>query len=155
MTAHRVPMVSQTTEKLCWEACGRMLWLWHHKKILDYSQRAGHFATMNAGLTEDQMDVFYKQLGLRSLEKPRGANVVHALGWTPVIVTSVDEVSGHAFVVSGFDGRNRTYDVVNPSGRMVVNFDTDSNVSTASTATVIRLATHEVDSKLGSRIWYW
>jgi papain like cysteine protease AvrRpt2 len=153
MTAYRVPMISQTTEKLCWEACGKMLWLWRHKKILDYGARAGAFATMNSGLVESQMDVFYKQLGLRALEKPRGANVRHALGWGPVIITSVDKATGHAMVVSGFDGRN--YDIVNPCGVASMDFETDSNVTTVCDATVTTLAAQDVDTKLGTHIWYW
>ena len=105
MTDYPVPPISQRTVKLCWEACGHMLWDWRYRDDAGmrarYAQTAGHYTSLDTGLAAAQMDKFYRRLGLRSLWKAKGANVRYALQWSPVIVTSVLEQRGHAMVVAG------------------------------------------------------
>ena len=131
-----------------------MLWNWHYKddkmRVL-YKDRAGSYANIDQGLTHDEMDKFYKVLGLRSLENPKGENVVHALKWSPVIATSVDQAAGHAMVVDGHAGRN--YMVINPCAQMAITFDSDDNDSC--TVGVIQLERTGFNRKLGKFIWYW
>ena len=40
-------------------------------------------------------------LGMRSLRRPKAANVQHTLEWTPVIATDIGKLAGHAVVVVG------------------------------------------------------
>jgi Papain-like cysteine protease AvrRpt2 len=150
----RVPVLSQSTLNLCWEACGRMLWGWRHttspQSWTTYATRAGRFGTLNTGLAENQMDGFYLQLGIRSLQAPQGKNIRHALKWSPVIITSVHQAQGHAMVVVGHTGS--AYTIINPCGVQAVDFDTGVDSCSAAT-TPLPLAT--VDGALGQYIWYW
>jgi hypothetical protein len=41
-------------------------------------------------------------VGIGALGNSKGANIRHALGWSSVIITSTDQVSGYAMVVAGF-----------------------------------------------------
>ena len=84
-----VPVLSQKTASVCWEACARMMWQWRYADLTGYSANAGAYASKDTGLTEDEMNKFDSQLGLRSLTKPKGANLQHALKWTPVIFTDM------------------------------------------------------------------
>jgi hypothetical protein len=150
-----VPSVSQKSLNLCWEACGRMLWHWRYTNDAGarggYARRAGAYATLDEGLTEQEMDRFYGSLDIRSLPKPGGRNVRYALNWSPVIVTSSDQVRGHAMVVAGH-GSGR-YTVINPCGLQVVDFDSPGGDSCAVSNTQMSQA--EIDGTLGGRIWYW
>jgi len=150
-----VPIISQRSLYLCWEASGRMLWEWYFRSNATqrnkYAQRAGNYATMNQGLTEPQMDVYYKRLGIRGLKNARGKNVRHALKWTPVIVTSVDQTTGHAMVVSGH--RNGKYTVINPCAQQVVDFENPN--ADRCTAGTLEIPEAQIDGKLGGYIWYW
>src|SRR5262245_35821608 len=95
MAQWQVPVLAQTTPEVCWEACARMMWQWRFKNLNGYAAKAGSWASKKTGLTQMQMDAFYQLLGLRSLTGAKGANMRHALGWSPVIFTSVDQVAGH------------------------------------------------------------
>lgn len=149
-----VPVISQRSTALCWEASARMLWGWKHRTSAQswatYKAKAGPFAELNTGLIEKQMDVFYKQLGIRSLESPQGKNIRHALKWTPVIITSVAQMQGHAMVVVGHSGAG--YRIVNPCGVMEVDFESDEAVCGAATKLLSNAA---VEGELGKFIWYW
>ena len=150
MPAWSVQSFSQTTISLCWEACARMLWHWKNKSLNGYSQKAGKFLTVKTGLTEQQMDSFYKSLGLRSLTPAQGKNVRYALQWSPVIFTDINKAFGHAMVASGFN--QGVYSVVNPCTTMSVDFDKNMDTCTAGT---LQRAQAEVDEPFGSIIWYW
>jgi hypothetical protein len=151
----QVPVISQSSLYLCWEACGRMLFGWRYKnnpqcwKI--YAQKAGIYTQVNQGLTEPRMDSFYRQLGIRSLKNPSGKNIRHALKWTPVIVTSTKQATGHAIVIIGHNGL--TYSTINPCGVQVVDFGNPSGSSC--TAASIPLKESEIENSLGEYIWYW
>jgi papain like cysteine protease AvrRpt2 len=150
----QVPVISQSTINLCWEACGRMLWGWRNKTTAaswaNYAARAGAFGTLNAGLIERQMDTYYRQLGIRSLEGAQGKNIRYALKWSPVIITSVSQAQGHAMVVVGHGPGS--YRVVNPCALLELDFETDTNVCSAATKS---LPATSVDGQLGKFIWYW
>jgi Papain-like cysteine protease AvrRpt2 len=150
MSLWTVQNFSQSTASLCWEACARMLWHWHFKNLNGYSQKAGNYLTLKTGLTQQQMDVFYRNLGLRALTGARGANLRFALGWSPVIFTDINKASGHAMVASGFN--QGVYTVVNPCAVMSVDFDKGTDSCTV--GTLARTAT-QVEKPLGSYIWYW
>jgi len=154
MARHNVPPFSQQTLNMCWEACARMMWHWRYRinRALreQYAARAGHYAHLNRGLSEAEMNTFYTRLGMRSLGNPRGANIRHALGWSPVIITSTDQVAGHAMVVAGFAGGN--YAVINPCGIQVVSFGEGDDSCTVNT---VPRTTRQVEDRLGSYIWYW
>jgi hypothetical protein len=62
----QVPLISQTTVKLRWEACARMMWQWHYKNFNGYASKAGDYSKLDKGLSEEEMDLFYKQLGPQS-----------------------------------------------------------------------------------------
>ncbi len=151
----QVPVISQRTPSLCWEACARMLWGWHHGNKPDssnmYAKRAGNYTRMNQGLSEQHMDAYYRQLGIRSLQRPLGKNILHALQWSPVIVTSISQVQGHALVVIGYNSGK--YEVINPCAVQMVNFGQPGEGSCTAASTM--LPDSEIDNKLGKYIWYW
>jgi len=154
MAKWTVPIISQRTLSLCWEACGHMLWNWRYKSAemrKRYTQKAGNYTKLNKGLQEQEMDKFYSRLGIRSLRNPKGRNVRHALKWTPVIVTSVGQGRGHAFVVAGHGSGK--YTVVNPCFRQVVDFTNPNGDSCIAERNIMTEAA--VDKMLGDYIWYW
>jgi len=132
-----------------------MMWLWRYRQNAvmrsRYAQQAGSYATMNQGLLEPQMDVFYRRIGLRSLRSPSGRNVQHALRWTPVIVTSVSQAQGHAMVVVGYNGGQ--YTIINPCLVETVSFDPQGTDTCTSGVRPMPHAT--VEANLGQYIWYW
>lgn len=153
--AWKVPIIAQSTLSLCWEACGQMLWQWRNQNnpnlLNGYTKKAGKYAQMNMGLPEQQMDAFYRQLGIRSLKNASGKNIRHALKWTPVIVTLQGQGAGHAIVITEYN--NRKYKIINPCGIQAVDFSNPS--SNSCNATVILLPKSEIDNQLGQYIWYW
>jgi hypothetical protein len=150
MAVWTVQNFSQSSAKLCWEACARIMWQWHNKNLNGYSQKAGNYLNLKTGLVQRDMNSFYSTLGLRSLTGARGANLRHALTWTPVIFTDIGKDSGHAMVAAGF--HNGVYTVVNPCAVMSVDFDTGANSCDAGS---LRLTAAQVENSLGSYIWYW
>lgn len=150
MAGFRVPVCSQRTADLCWEACARMLWHWRYNSLSGYAQRAGNYPSLNRGLTENEMNRFYQQLGLRSLRPARGANIRHALQWTPVIFTSIRQATGHAMVATNYN--NGIYSVINPCAVEAANFTSNSEVCPAGPAAS---PAAQVEGTLGSYIWYW
>ncbi len=89
------------------------MWQWHRKSLAAYTAHSGKYATRKTGLTEQEMGVFHKQLGMRSLSQPKGANLRDALTFSPVVFTDMNQTGGHAMVVAGYnDGK---YTVVNPA----------------------------------------
>lgn len=155
MANYNVPIISQKTISLCWEACGHMMWEWKYRNNAptraQYAKKAGKYAKMNTGLTGKQCDPFYKQLGMRSLQNASGANVLHALRWTPVVFSSVSQATGHMMIAIG--NANGTYSIVNPCAVMAINFG--SSAGNSCTAGTNNLAQAKVDKELGHHIWYW
>lgn len=146
----KVPVLSQASGKLCWEACGRIMWKWRFKNLAGYAKKADGYLKIDKGLTEEEMDDFYHLLGLRSLPKPKGANLRYALQWSPVVVTNVRESTGHAVVLSGFkDGK---YTEINPCAVEAVDFEADSMTCQAG---VLELQQPAVEDPLGTYMWYW
>jgi len=150
MALWQVQLYSQSTANLCWEACARMMWQWHFKNLNAYSQKAGSYPSLNRGLTEPEMDRFYKSLGLRSLTSPKGKNLRLALGWSPVIFTDINKQSGHAMVLTGFDGTN--YKVLNPCAVLSIDFDSGTDVCSGG---ALNRTPAQVEKPLGHYIWYW
>jgi hypothetical protein len=151
----KVPVYSQRTLNLCWEACARMLWGWKYKNtpasMSNYIQKAGAYATLSQGLTEQQMDTFYRRLGMRSLRNPSGKNIRHALKWSPVIANQIKHQPWHALVVIGFN--NRKYKIINPCGVEVVSFDQTGGDSCTASSSLIQESI--LENELGKYIWYW
>lgn len=141
---------SQSTDKLCWEACARMLWNWRHKSMNGY--RAPKDLTGEWNHT--RMDGFYRSLGLRSFHHPKGPNLRHALRWSPVIFTEVEKKAGHALVAMGLE--KETYLTINPCGLEMIDYENEDTSGTAKCeAQEKRLLAKEVERKLGTYIWYW
>jgi hypothetical protein len=84
------------------------------------------------------------------LKNAKGANLKHALKWTPVIFTDIDQVSGHAIVAIEHIGNY--YTVINPCARQVVHFDGQPDSCSGGT---LPLTSAQVEGKLGQYIWYW
>jgi len=141
---------SQSTPKLCWEASARMMWQWKNKNLDGYSEKAAQYLNTDRGLTQQEMDKFYRTLGLRSLSGAEGKNLRYALQWSPVVFTDINKASGHAMVATGY--YNGVYTVANPCAVMSVDFDTGADACTAGT---LRRTKDQVDKPLGSYIWYW
>jgi len=150
MRTHRVPVLVQSTMSLCWEACARMMWSWRHRGLRGYQRRAGRTLEIQAGLSEAQMDTFYRRLGMRSLRNPRPANLQHALNWSPVIFTSMNPQSGHALLATGYTGA--AYLVANPCAVQVIDFGSESGSCQAGSGPI---PAPTVESHLGTFIWYW
>ena len=150
-----VQVFSQSTESLCWEACARMMWHWRYKGIGNYGKKAGNWVNRNTGLKQLQMDLFYKQLGLRSLQNAKGANVRHALKWTPVIFTELGKIDGHAMVTIGYNDRSGEYTVINPCSLATINFDDQGGSTSTCTGGTVQLSGAKIEGALGSYIWYW
>jgi hypothetical protein len=102
-----------------------MMWRWHFKNLNGYAPKAGNYSKLDKGLTEEEMDVFYSQLGLRSFQSPKNANVIWALKWSPVILTDVDQESGHAVVAIGFE--KDAYTLANPCATLSLHMERDAD----------------------------
>ena len=166
MTKWNVPIYQQRTAELCWEACGHMMWDWHHRadklRQSQYNLVLPGVANVNRGLNHREMDFVYKRLSLRSLQNPKGQNVRHALRWSPVVVTSADRRVGHAMVVT--QHINGRYVVINPCSDQRVEFALDpatgavtdgTGRSVCGAATESSMPEAEIDRQLGQFIWYW
>lgn len=154
MAIHDVPLVSQPTEYLCWEACGRAMWLWHHhKKLIGYDKKGASWVTLQKGLTFQEMTSFYTALGLRELGGATGAKLRNALGWSPVVCCRGDRVQGHAMVVKGLAGDR--YFIMDPSGKLEVVFDEAGGATASPTAAITKIPRVEFEKTLYPKIWYW
>jgi hypothetical protein len=102
-------------------------------------------------MTEAEMDIFYKSLGLRSLSAPAGKNLRFALRWSPVIFNAIEDNEGHAMVLIGFDSAK--YTVINPCAIETIDFGSDSSVCVSPSTTP--RTTAQVEQTLGSFMWYW
>lgn len=149
-----VSIYSQRTMSLCWEACGRMMWDWRYRNNANmlggYAMAAGPFRVVNQGLTNPQMDAYYRRLGLRAWAHPQGQNIRHALQWSPVVATDQDQVLGHAVIIAGYF--NGQYTVINPCAVENVDFE---NTKGSCAAGALLQSEAEVNGKLGPLIWYW
>jgi hypothetical protein len=150
MALWKVPVFTQSSAKLCWEACARMMWKWRFKDLDGYAAKAGDYAKLDKGLIEDELDTFYKILGLRSLVGPKGKNLQFALSWSPVIITAGDRSQAHACVLAGFE--NGKYIEVNPCSVESVDFETDSTTCEAKT---LKIKSADLEGGLGKYMWYW
>jgi hypothetical protein len=156
-----VPVISQRTENLCWEACSRTLWYWRYRSMStadrdsSYRRSGGSYLTLDRGLTETEMDNFYRGLGLRSKRAPTGADMRGALRNGPVIFNSIHGTRGHAMVAAYYTDSRRSYQVINPCGVEAVNFGDDGSSAASCTASSVERAASDVDPNLGQFIWYW
>jgi hypothetical protein len=150
-----VQVYTQGTGRLCWEACARMMWHWKYKRldVKAYAAKAGDFLRTKTGLVETEMDRFYRQLGLRSLARPGGSNLRHALKFGPAILTLIDHESGHALVAEGT--KDHSYEVVNPCMLESIDFESEGDSGTVCQGGRGKMPTRLVDSQLGAYIWYW
>jgi hypothetical protein len=129
-----------------------MLWDWRFKSLASYSAQAGTFLNVTTSLNDAQMDSFYTQLGLRGLSAPKGKNLRHALSWTPVVFTSVNQAAGHAMVLAGFNQLTWQYTVINPCLHETVDFVSGGDSCSAGT---VPRTVNDVEGSLGGRMWYW
>lgn len=145
-----VPVYSQSSLALCWEACGRMMWYWRHKNLDGYSAKAGAYLNIKSGLGQTQLNRFYTTLGMKSVTNASGAKLRNYLGRSPVIFTLTNRVSGHALVAVRTPPDK--YGVINPCAVEAVSFGEGTDSCTGGT---VLLKRSDVDSTLGPYLWYW
>ena len=156
---HDVPVISQKTIQLCWEACAQMMWHWRYRSKSkaelesSYREAAGAYLRINKGLVENEMNIFYRQLGMRSAERPNADIIRHQLERSPVIFTSIAQTQGHAMVAAYYDAAKNSYLVVNPCGLMEISFDLDGHDSCQ--AMGAHLSAANAEKNLGMFMWYW
>jgi hypothetical protein len=150
MSRHKVPIFTQSTISLCWEAVARMMWAWKNMGLTGYKERAGSYLNAAGGLSETQMDEFYRALGMRSMAGVSSGNLTHALTFSPVAFVLREGGFGHALCATGSNGGSIL--INNPCSQQVVDFETDSASCSASE---VALSSKKVDSNLGRFIWYW
>jgi hypothetical protein len=155
-----VEVLTQRTAAVCWEACARMMWNWRHAsdsadaRLASYLRTAGRFATLDRGMLEPEMNSFYTQLGLRSNRHAGGSALRSALRSSPVTLILGRDETRHACLCVGFMAGSRpTYRIVNPCSSLSIDFETDSEVCTASGTSDI--GARNVESRMGSWIWFW
>ena len=151
---YRVDKMGQESPRVCWKACGRMMWHWKYRVDLgtkaEYEKRAGVHLQVDRGYTSQEMADFYKMLGMRVLNPAYGANVRYALQWTPVIVALDSDaklVGGHVVVVIGFHGGH--YNVIDPVA--IVNFENSAGYD----AKVVPKRKGDFDRRMVREIYYW
>jgi hypothetical protein len=130
-----------------------MMWDYHYGPSVIYKHHAKNMLSQTGvrGLSEREMDHFYKKLRMRSLQNSSGANVQHALKWSPVIngTRVPGDLYGHAVLIIGH--HKGVYTVIDPGG--AITFDGQGN-STIQATTVTR-GEANLHRVLGSYIWYW
>jgi hypothetical protein len=156
---HQVPLISQATSSLCWEACGQMMWHWKHRdqKIGDrsanYRRTAGPYARMNRGLTEAELLVYYNTLGLRQARTATSREIIRTLlANSPVVFSDVTQAAGHAMVAVHHCTVQRAYTANNPCGHQSMNFGSGAGQCTA---TAVVLPAPGVERNVGTFVWYW
>ena len=150
MALWTVPVYSQRTLSLCWEACARMMWHWRHKGLKGYKKRAGSYLNRTGGMSQDQLNIFYRHLGMKFRKNPTGDHLRQALRVTPAIFSTMSRVSGHAMVARGHN--KGKYTVINPCAQQIVSFGGGADSCSAGG---VELTETYVDSRLGLYIWYW
>lgn len=155
-----VTVFTQRTAAMCWEACGRMMWHWRNgsrpqaERESSYRTAAGTWPAQDRGLQEPDMDRFYRQLGMTSSSRATAALLRQKLATSPVILILGRRETRHACLCLGYTaGARPTYRIVNPCSALTIDFETDSEVCTASGTTDISAAT--IQAGLGRWIWFW
>jgi hypothetical protein len=159
MVTYRIQIVSQKTEKTCWEACARMMWIWRHRNLAGYSAAAGIYENLDQGMDDTNAIIFYTLcLGMRNLRFPKGANLRHALKWTPVIIMDRNRrrnSQGHVMVACAYDPVKHKYLVANPQQVEKISFDEAGNGTVTSTAGLVWRPEKAVDAGLDTYMFYW
>ncbi|MCH8923529.1 MAG: hypothetical protein IIA67_10335 [Planctomycetes bacterium] len=160
-----VPVFSQATENLCWEACARMMWHWRHRNQSAAAREAGYrdaagsyFLGLDRGLSHNSMNAFYQRLGMRHVPNPdrSGLSLRVRLRSGPVIFTSTGRASGHAMVATCYNPNTNTYRIINPCRTQNVTFgDNGTSGSSTCTAGSVNLDAANIDARLGGYIWHW
>jgi hypothetical protein len=154
-TSYRVPMYTQSTIALCWEACGRMMWHWRRGNLTGYPQAAGRYLQMARGLQEPELDAFCRQLGMQSLSPARGTDLLRLLAKGPVYYVGADQNGKHAMVAVGYDLAAASYAVNNPCSVLSINFDENASATGSCQAGSTNLAFVGVEGDLGRFLWHW
>lgn len=150
---HKVPVGAQTTLKKCWEASARMMLKWRNGSDRIHDPELQAFAAEDVSRQEHQMDWFNKRLGMVSVPKPKGLDLLKALANGPVLINTMDRTSGHAGVVTGYDHIRGYYKVNNPAGFMVVDFGDSSKDGAQGAA--LDVVMWQIEKALGDYLWHW
>lgn len=150
---HRVPVGTQSTLKKCWEASARMMLQWRTGSTRILSTDLESYASEDKSRQEHEMDWFNKQLGMVSVPKPKGLDLLRALATGPVLVNTMDRKSGHAGVVTGYDHIRGYYKVNNPAGLMVVDFGDSTKDGAQGKA--LDVVMWQIEKALGEYLWHW
>jgi hypothetical protein len=150
---HAVGLLDQVSVKKCWEASARMMFAWRNGSLNAYAAAAGPAANEDRGRSEDEMDAFNTALGMRSVRKPKGEDLLHLLASSPVLITGMDKTWGHASVATGYDHFAGTYRINNPAGVTSYDFGDAGNDAAKGTTVVVSMKT--IEKELGRYLWYW
>jgi hypothetical protein len=120
-------------------------------RILDPELEA--YAAEDVSRQEHQMDWFNTRLGMLSVRKPKGLDLLRALASGPVLINTMDRTSGHAGVVTGYDHVKGYYKVNNPAGLMVVSFGDASQDGAQGAA--LDVVMWQIEKALGDYLWHW
>jgi len=141
-------------EKLCWLACAQMMWEWKHGPGSSWTALSAEIVSRTGlrGLKPLEMDLYvFRRLGIRSLTSPKGANLRHALKWSPAVIAAwvPGKPEAHAQVVVGHDAGK--YTIIDPGGALVFS-ESGGAVNEPRT---VRRAEQDLDRVLGPFLWYW
>ncbi len=150
---HRVPVGAQSTLRKCWEASARMMLQWRNGSGRIHNPELEAFASEDVSRQEHQMDWFNRSLGMVSVSKPKGLDLLRALANGPVLINTMDRTSGHAGVVTGYDHIKGYYKVNNPAGVTEINFGDPGKDGAKGVA--VDVVMWQIEKALGDYLWHW
>jgi hypothetical protein len=153
MVRHRVPLITQRTLALCWEAAGHMLYLWRHPgDEAGYRTAAGSFLRRSTGLREDQLAAFYvSRLGM--VERSTTQLTGNLLARSPVITALGDDRTAHAVAIIGVETDDyRTFLISNPCLQEVIDFGSGAGSCTGGE---VEMSRDDLVARLRPRFWYY
>jgi hypothetical protein len=116
-----IPPIPQYDITTCWEACGRMLFFWKHRRdknqqglLAAYQQAAGKYLNDYArkNLNEER-DFYSKRLGMKEANAQNPSIVEKYLqSHSPLVIRILENGVGHVMVLTGFSESNWYF--VNP-----------------------------------------
>ena len=125
---HRVKLICQQKDYMCWEACARLLYTWKHGgNSSDYERLVSGYIALGRGLHRSEMGYLYcHRLGMALHPKPR-----HVIARSPLIWGTLTKAGGHAMLLVGYD-----------SNLGFINYDPGSGVGFGEGATITRKSQH-------------
>ncbi len=156
-----VPLIAQPTPDLCWKAGVAMMYEWRHRsqkkraRDRDFKQKGGFLATLRRGLSDVELNILARRLGMHTSQGMSADALQKHLGRGPVLtVLSAGSYQGrpnrHAVVVvsprpSGLQGMD--YEVADPCA---------ASAGAACVAGTRLVAGGQVESTVANGFsWFW